>query len=169
MEDTMTEVSDFSKYTEAQLRKLLIDNAKPACSGMSGVVRAIEKKYNNCDREMLLWFINQPPYNGKLWASEPPRVVTEREERRIEAAIERMMRAKREKKPAVKVKQVIKPPLVRAKQLYAPPTDIMGMLYSLGCKPVLIADKVVGISRKTSAVAKVCARFPDWKVVTVYG
>jgi hypothetical protein len=174
MEDKMVEVTDFSKYTDAELRKLLIDNAKPIAGGMARVVREITKKYNACDREMLMWFINRPPYNGKLYAPYIKRIITAeiaaREEKRIEVAMERAH------KERVKVAAVKMPKVHTVTQIYAKPPQpkmkeksIMTQFKELGCKPVMIADHVIGIVRMGSyaAIDKVKATHPDWKVVEV--
>lgn len=168
----MVEVTDFSSYTEAELRKILIDNATPACSGMDRVVREIKAKYNACDREMLLWFINRPPYNGKLWVSNPHRVLTAEEYAREERRLEIIMEREQKKRIAAAAKKVprthvvVKAPLVKPP---APPPkkDIMVEFRKLGCKPVLIADKVLGIKRMGSyaKIDELKATFSQWEVV----
>jgi hypothetical protein len=170
MEGTMIEVSDFSKYTDVELRKLLIDNAKPIAGGMSRVVREITKKYNACDREMMLWFIKRAPYYGKLWAPDCGPILTvaerKREEARREREMERMM-LKRRNRPKVvhpTVTTVIYPMRKATKR----PASPIARLKAIGCKPVLIAEKTVGIvSKPDAAIREIKAAFPDWMVVEV--
>jgi hypothetical protein len=181
MEDIMREVSDFSKYTEAELRKLLIENAKPATSGMARVVREITKKYNACDRDMLLWFISRPPYSGKLWAPDSKRILTaeeaEREEKRMVREQERQQkqRIEEQRKRATlpkthRVVETIYPMPARRKVTKQPKQKgIVEQFKELGCKPVLIADKVVGITRmgsyaKVDAVIEQ-AHKDNWEVI----
>jgi hypothetical protein len=170
-------VTDFSKYTDAELRKLLIDNAKPVAGGMARVVREITKKYNACDREMMMWFINRPPYNGKLYAPDIKRVITteiaEREEKRIDAEMERIR--KERVKVAARMSYTYHAPVTPV--YVKPPTakeavktkSIVTQFRELGCKPVIITDHVIGIVRTGSYVAidKIKAAHPDWKVVMI--
>jgi hypothetical protein len=179
MEDSMKEVTDFSKYTDVELRKLLIDNAKPTATGMASVVREITKKYNACDREMMLWYINRPPYNGKLYAPDIRRTLTveedAREKKRIEAEIEQ---AQKERIKAVMTKvpkvHVVTPVYARPPQPSKPTImvkekSILTQFKQLGCKPVMIAEKTIGIINNgdTASINKVKAAYPDWKVVIV--
>jgi hypothetical protein len=172
----MIEVVDFSRYTEEELRKLLIENAKPIAGGMDRVVREITKKYKACDREMLLWFINAPPYNGKLWAPDVKRIISAedaaKEERRLAYEMEKAQKQKINRPKVVKhhapIPQVyVKParPKVEKKR------SIVDRFKALGCKPVLIADKVVGIKKlgAYARIAAVKAEYPDWQVVEYGG
>jgi hypothetical protein len=65
-------IKDFSKYNEKQLRALVIQNALDETVDRQRVY----KKYNNCDRDMLLWFIEHT-YGGQLIAPDIGRTVTE--------------------------------------------------------------------------------------------
>jgi hypothetical protein len=172
----MREVKDFSNYSESELRKLLIENAKPIASGMQRVVREITKKYKACDREMLLWFIKQPPYNGSLWApdSKPAITVEEaaRHERRYamtwDAAVKKKIDAAKTHKPKHTATTVVYPMLPK-RQAKPKEIGIIQQFRTLGCKPVLIAEKVVGITRMGAyaEIDRIKAAFPDWKVVEV--
>jgi hypothetical protein len=163
----MREVRDFDAYTDAELRKLIIDNALPNCSGMQSVVRAIKQKYNACDREMLLWFIRHPPYNGVLWAPDCKRTLTAKEAAREDYVLE-CEQAKRQKQRIVatadkpKQHRFVKPLLARPAQLYSVEPDILAVLRRAGCKPVIIADGIVGVSKVD---AKIKAAFPQWRFV----
>jgi hypothetical protein len=169
----MKEVTDFSKYTEAELRKILIDNATPIASGMDRVVREITKKYNACDREMLLWFIDQPPYNGKLWVSNPQRILTAEEHAREERR--RAMEIEKAQKKRMQRPEVVKEPVIAPRYEIPAWTEsykkksIITLFKELGCKPVMIAEKTVGIVKMGSyaEIDRIKAAFPDWRVVDV--
>jgi hypothetical protein len=162
----MKKVTDFSKYTDTALRKLLIDNAKPIASGMERVTREITKKYNACDREMLLWYINQPPYNGVLWAPDVHKLTAEEQRHRVREM--EQAQQKRLKRP-----EVVKMPVIT--QTYKIPTwkesfkkkGIIEQFKELGCKPVRISDKTVGIVKMGSyaRIEEIKAAFPDWQVI----
>jgi hypothetical protein len=181
MEDKMYKVTDFSTYTEDELRRLLIDNAKPISGGMERVTREITKKYKACDRDMLLWFINRPPYNGVLWAPDTRRVIrvedVAKEDRRMEYEQQKAQKKRIEEQKARD--RLPKPhaeltPIYVSRKLPMPPKapkkpNIMAELKKMGCKPVLIDEKVVGIVRMGSyaAIDKIKADNPDWQVVEI--
>jgi hypothetical protein len=164
----MIEISDFEKYTDEELRKILIDNAKPECGGMSRVVQAIIKKYNACDRDMLLWFIEQPPYYGTLWVPNHKYILTtkeaEREERKLEREIERQQKKRIEESKRRKSIRQVK--IVKQIYIEPPKTDIFTRFKKLGCEPVLIDTNIIGIksNARCSKLTRV-AKAEGWRVI----